>query len=427
MHARTISRLLLALLVVAPGLVSRTDALSTAFTYQGQLRQGGSPTSGSCDFQFGLFDAVSAGMQVGTPQAANAVSVNGGLFTVQLDFGPAVFTGADRWLEIGVRCPAGMEPFTTLAPRQALTASPYALSSPILARDPNGNVRGGMDILDSGEGRIETFGPNGNSNVLISAVAGDPNNGFIGACDPQGRDRARMAVLSSGQGFVQTLGPNGTSNVLISSLQDHPENGFIGVADPNGTKARMFVDANGNGFIGVSDANGTAKAGILVDAEGKGQVFGDNKAFAVDYPGRPGTKIMYISLEGPEAAIFHRGAVRLVNGRATIQLPEHFVALANPDTITVQLTPGSLDSEGLAFRSIRDGRIEVGELHHGKGSYDVHFVVHAVRRGYEDHTPVLSAEEFRARFRGGAVGARSDTAASARAKAAMSPAGGAVE
>ena len=35
--------------------------ISSTFTYQGQLKLGGSVVSGPCDFQFGLWDAASAG------------------------------------------------------------------------------------------------------------------------------------------------------------------------------------------------------------------------------------------------------------------------------------------------------------------------------------------------------------------------------
>jgi hypothetical protein len=54
-------------------------------------------------------------------------SVSNGLFTVTLDFGPGVFTGPARWLEIGVRTNGSISPHTALAPRQAVTATPYAL------------------------------------------------------------------------------------------------------------------------------------------------------------------------------------------------------------------------------------------------------------------------------------------------------------
>ena len=101
--------------------------LGTAFTYQGQLKEDGSPVNGTCDFQFKLYDAQSDGTQVGSTQTKTNVNVSNGLFTVQLDFGSDVFTGDARWLEVAVRCPAGSGSYTTLTPRQALTAAPYAL------------------------------------------------------------------------------------------------------------------------------------------------------------------------------------------------------------------------------------------------------------------------------------------------------------
>jgi len=102
-------------------------AMATAFTYQGFLKQGGSPVSSSCDLQFSLWDDVSAGTQVGSTLTSAGVGVGNGLFTVSLDFGASPFGGEARWLGTSVRCPAGAGEYTPLAPRQALTAAPYAL------------------------------------------------------------------------------------------------------------------------------------------------------------------------------------------------------------------------------------------------------------------------------------------------------------
>ena len=103
-------------------------AQTTAFTYQGKLTDGVGPATGSYDFQFKLFDALSAGTQISTTQSPTSVAVSGGIFTVTLDFGAAAFPGANRWLEISVRL-AGGGAFTTLAPRQPITATPYAIKS----------------------------------------------------------------------------------------------------------------------------------------------------------------------------------------------------------------------------------------------------------------------------------------------------------
>ena len=84
----------------------QASPLGTGFTYQGQLKDGGTPVDGTCDFQFSLWDALSGGSQIGSTLDRTA-DVAGGLFTVQLDFGSGAFTGDSRWLEIAVRCPAG--------------------------------------------------------------------------------------------------------------------------------------------------------------------------------------------------------------------------------------------------------------------------------------------------------------------------------
>src|SRR5689334_14486342 len=89
-----------ALLLVGPA-ARESSAQSTAFTYQGRLNDGAGPANGSYDLTFALFDAGSAGNQVGSVLTNAATGVSNGLFTVSLDFGNQ-FPGADRWLEIGV-------------------------------------------------------------------------------------------------------------------------------------------------------------------------------------------------------------------------------------------------------------------------------------------------------------------------------------
>lgn len=114
----------------APSAVQENAAvLGTSFTYQGQLQDGGSPATGVYDFQFQLYDAVSGGASAGGPLAVDDVTVSDGIFTVELDFGSSAFNGDARWLEIGVRPGSSTGSYTTLTPRQPLTAVPYALNA----------------------------------------------------------------------------------------------------------------------------------------------------------------------------------------------------------------------------------------------------------------------------------------------------------
>lgn len=126
------------------GDVSIQALMGTAFTYQGQLKSGGSPVNDTCDFQFSLWDAAgsgsppSGGTQIGATQTRSNVSLTNGLFTVSsLNFGSTAFTGDARWLQITVRCPAGSGSYTALSPRQSLTPAPHALALPGLWTQQN--------------------------------------------------------------------------------------------------------------------------------------------------------------------------------------------------------------------------------------------------------------------------------------------------
>jgi formylglycine-generating enzyme required for sulfatase activity len=100
-------------------------AQGTAFTYQGRLNDGANPARGSYDLRFALYDAASGGSPQGNALTNHASAVSNGLFTVTLDFGDQ-FPGAERWLEMGVQTNGGSG-FVTLAPRQPINATPYAV------------------------------------------------------------------------------------------------------------------------------------------------------------------------------------------------------------------------------------------------------------------------------------------------------------
>lgn len=123
----------------------------SGFVYQGELRAGGVPVSGTADLQFRLYDASTGGVQIGSTLQALGTQMLGGRFSASLDFGSA-FAGQQRWLEIDVRSPAGAGAYTTLSPRHLLSSSPYstyALNSGLLGGQlPNfyrdaGNLNGG--------------------------------------------------------------------------------------------------------------------------------------------------------------------------------------------------------------------------------------------------------------------------------------------
>jgi len=114
----------------------------TAFTYQVVLRDGAAPANGSYDLRFILFDVESFGFPVGPIRTNSSVAVSNGLFTATLDFGPGVFEGAERWLEIGVRPGGTAGSFTTLSPRTPVRPAPYAMFAPMAARATSAGTAG---------------------------------------------------------------------------------------------------------------------------------------------------------------------------------------------------------------------------------------------------------------------------------------------
>ena len=91
---------LLVTLGLLAGVYGATAQGTTAFTYQGQLKDNGTNANGAYTMVFKLYDAVSAGTQIGG-SITNSPTLANGLFSVNLDFGN-VFNGSARWLDITI-------------------------------------------------------------------------------------------------------------------------------------------------------------------------------------------------------------------------------------------------------------------------------------------------------------------------------------
>jgi len=126
-------RIIIALPMLA--LAVCATAQDSTITYQGQLRDGGTPVTGNVNLEFRLYDELTGGNPIGTEIQRLEWPVEDGLFQVELDFGAAAFDGGERFLEVEVNG-------APLSPRQRVTAVPFALRA---ARTVAGAV-GGTEI-----------------------------------------------------------------------------------------------------------------------------------------------------------------------------------------------------------------------------------------------------------------------------------------
>ncbi|MEX1018481.1 MAG: hypothetical protein WDZ49_02425 [Litorilinea sp.] len=222
--------------------------LGSRFTYQGQLTNADGPVAGICDFRFELYDALGAGAVVGAPIETPGVTVRDGLFTVTLDFGASAFDGAARWLEIGVRCAddgTDAESYRRLAPRQPLTATPYALYAGTAATALRvdwaqiTNMPAGLVMLADTCTENQMLLWNGTAWVCVDASTGPP--GPQGPQGPQGEQGPQGAP-----GLQGAQGPQGEQGT-------QGEQGEPGEPAPQPARV-IWVSESGADFTSVTDA-----------------------------------------------------------------------------------------------------------------------------------------------------------------------------
>ncbi len=194
--------------------------MGTAFTYQGRLTDNGQPADGEYDLKLSLYDSVSALIPVVNPVNLENVPVTNGLFTVTVDFGAAgAFTGAERWLGIGVRPGNLSSVHMPLTPRQKITPTPYAVAAESAA-----SLR--LPVQDSGSSSTVPFiltglfqiNQAGTAHAIMGQAAG-PGAGVLGLQTGAG---AGVMGLQTGTGagvYAKTTNPAGAALAIDGPIQ----------------------------------------------------------------------------------------------------------------------------------------------------------------------------------------------------------------
>jgi hypothetical protein len=219
------------------------------------------------------------------------------------------------------------------------------------------NNEGRLDIKD-GQLRLET-------------------NGYLSITDQDGIEGVG-ARISHGAGYLCVL--------------NRKDGGAYVLADENGGKwyirnsagkevVRSYVTPSGAGYLSIYDQNGNPTHRL--DGAGVNN-------FVMSHPRDADKDIIYAAIEGPEAAAYLRGTAQLERGRAEVAFPEHFALVANPDTLTIHVTPHAAQSTGLAVIERSEAGFVVQELGGGRGSYRFDYFVAGVRRGLEGYSPVVA-------------------------------------
>ena len=267
-------------------------AQTTGFTYQGRLTDSSVPANGSYDFEFALFNANTAGTQLGSTLTLTGVNVAAGVFTVELDFGSAPFlAGAERFLEIRVK--KSIDPsYMPLAPRQRITGVPFgtrvlsAATADAATTAINADQLGGvsaanyLQVNGDGSGLINLNAANLNGVVPISSGGtGSTTQNFV--------DLNSTQIIAGNKTFSNAVDTSTQYNIGGSRVLSNAGsfNLFAGVnagsLNTTGAGNSFFGrNAGQNNTVGFNNSFVGASAGQVNTTGGNNSFFGTSVGFS---------------------------------------------------------------------------------------------------------------------------------------------------
>lgn len=372
--------------------ISLSQDVPRFISYQGVLvNSEGKPIteSKSVKIKISLFNTLVGGIPLDSREYD--VQIIGGLFSTQIFIPSNIDLNQQLWLEL--------EAYNQKYPRIKLNASLYALNIPdgiVTNRKLADNAVTSTKIQDYSITE-KKLSPNsvGKEHLQMKSVTHlsiDDNSIYNDhlTSDCISSDKIRVSAIRSRElndvlefrHFILTLNENATPMKTYAYFGDlySPSSGYAGYG-----LAIFPKDGVNPGW-----STGQSVCGFRTD----GVVYGTSKSFIVDDPNDSTRKIKYTCIEGPEAAMYYRGKGKLNNGKAYVELPEHFKVLVNDTTLTFSLTPHSSTSKGLAIESVTKNGFEVKELFNGAGNYEFSFVIYGIRKGYENYEVYIDKSSF---------------------------------
>jgi hypothetical protein len=265
-------------------------------------------------------------------------------------------------------------------------------------------------------GGSANFGPNqfGNNNIITLSANSPPPFWGSGAID------LRVGASGGRVGITFDSNVNGPSDFgYIYFYDDLPnysagtsERGtlLIGVQNDGlgGADDQIAIESSGNimlnpGLVGGGQGGlsswsqslgnlfvGNNSVKYLVAHEGytgamtlrtstltvNGAINAITKSFEIDHPTKPGKRLRYGSLEGPENGVYVRGRL---TGTNVIEMPDYWTGLVDDTTYTVNLTPiGSF--QALYVVATENNQVTIGINGSAYSAIDCFYTVFAERK-----------------------------------------------
>jgi len=240
---------------------AQSAAVTSAFSYQGHLTDAGAPANGTYDLQFTLFNTISGGSGIAPPLTVDDVTVINGLFTVTLDFGPAVFAGGNQWIQIGVRPGVQSGAFVPLVPRQRVMSSPYAVragsaatldgvsASGFWRAGGNAGTTGASDFI----GTLDAAPLNMRVNNLQAFKLEAATSGIraiVGGSNQVDESANHSSILG---GRENSIGASAVESVIVAGASNAIDPGQTTVFIGGGTRNRIETNNQNSSILGGRD------------------------------------------------------------------------------------------------------------------------------------------------------------------------------